>query len=106
MPQRVKNKQQKRATRPNKPTSNGKRMNGRQAIDSHGNGARTRLKHHPLIPSQYKRGGPWARGKRGYGLAVGRRGKSIMGFLFKFFWGKCPVGMIYHPKKGKMSWNH
>ena len=37
---------------------------------------------------------------------VWRRGKSIMGFPLKLFWGKCPAGMTYHPKEGKMSWNH
>ena len=75
-------------------------------MDTHGSGARTRLKHHPLIPSQYKSGGLWVRGKRGYGLVVGKRGKSIMGFSLKLFWGKCPTGMTYHPKEGNVSWNH
>ena len=75
-------------------------------MDSHENGARTKLRHHPLVPSQYKGDGPWVRGKRGYGLAVGRRGKPILGFPLKLFWGKCSVGMTYHPKEGKMSWNH
>ena len=78
-------------------------MNGRQTIDSHGSGARTTLRHHPLVPSQYRHIGPWARGKRRYGLIVGRRGKSILGFPLKLFWGKCPAGMTYHPKEGKMS---
>ena len=32
------------------------------------------LKYHLLVPSQYRGGGPRLRGKRGYGLAVGRRG--------------------------------
>ena len=58
-------------------------MNNKQALDSHGSGARTRLRHHPVIPSHYKHNGPWVRGKRGYGLAVGRRGKFIMGFVLK-----------------------
>ena len=81
-------------------------MNNRQDMDTHGSGARTRLKHHPLIPSQYKSGGLWVRGKRGYGLVVGKRGKSILGFSLKLFWGKCPAGMTYHPKEGNVSWNH
>ena len=34
---------------------------------------------------------------------VWRRGKSIMGFSLKLFWGKCPAGITYHPKEGKMS---
>ena len=29
--------------------------------------------------------GPWVRGKRWYGLAVGRRGESILGFHLKLF---------------------
>ena len=85
---------------------NGKRVNSRQAMNSHESRARIRLRHYPLVPSQYRRSGPWVRGKRGYGLAVGRRKKSILGFPLKFFWGKCLAGMTYHPKEGKMSWNH
>ena len=72
-------------------------------MDSYGSGARTRLRHHPLVPSQYRGGGPWVRGKRGYGLAVGRREKSILGFPFRLFGGKGPAGMTYHPKEKKMS---
>ena len=71
--------------RPEKPTSNGKCMNNRQAMNSHESGARTRLKHHLLIPDQYKGGGPWFRGKRRYSLEVRRRGKSILRFLPKLF---------------------
>ena len=62
--------------------------------------------HHQLVPSQYKIGGPWVRGKRGYGLAVGRREEPILRFPLKLFWGKGPARMTYHPKEGKMSWNH
>ena len=65
------------------PTSHNKRMNGRQALDSYRSGARIRLKYHPLVPSHYRHGGPWVRGKRGYGLVMGRRVKSILGFLLK-----------------------
>ena len=75
-------------------------------MDSHGNGARTRLRHYPLVPSQYRCDGPWVIGKKGYGLAVRRRRKSIMGFLLNLFWGKCPAGMTYHSKEEKTSWNH
>ena len=89
--------------RPDKPLNNGKRMNNRQVMDSHESRACTRLRHHPLVPSQCKCGGPWVKGKRGYGLAVERRGKSIQGFPFKLFWGKCLAGVTYHPKEGKMS---
>ena len=79
----------------------GKHMSSSQALNTHESGARTRLRHHQPIPSQYRSGGPCVRGKRGDGL-----GEPILGFLLKLFWGKCPVGMTYHPKEGKMSWNH
>ena len=29
-----------------------------------------------------------------------------MRFLLGLFWGKCPVGMTYHLKEAKLSWNH
>ena len=81
-------------------------MNSKQAMDTHGSGARTRLKHNQLVPIQYRSGGSWVRDKKGYGLTMGRRGKHIVGFSLKLFWGKCSAGMTYHPKEGKMSWNH
>ena len=84
------------AARLEKPTGNGKFMNTRQAMNSYGSGACTRFKHHPLVPSQYRGDGPWVRSKKGYGLAVGRREKSILGFLLRLFWGKCSAMMIYH----------
>ena len=98
MPQEVKNEQLNMQQRLNKPLGNGKRMNSRQTMDSHESGAHTRLKHHPLVPSQYRGGWPWVRGKRGYGLAMERRGKSILGFSLKLFWGNYPTGMTYLPK--------
>ena len=51
----------------------------------------------------------------GHGLEVkdkrawsgsGERGKPILRFLLKLFWGKYPVGMTYYPKEVRMSWNH
>ena len=63
-------------------------MNTRQAMNSHESGAHIRLKHYPLVPSQYKGGGPWVKGKRRYGLAMGRIGKSIMVFPLKTLLGK------------------
>ena len=56
-----------------------------------------------LYPVNIGNGGSWVKGKRVHGLAVGRRKKPILGFLLKLFWGKCPAGMTYHPKKGKKS---
>ena len=73
------------AVGPDKPTGNGKLMNTRQAMDSYGSEACIRLRHHPLVPSQYRGSGPWARGKRGNGLVVGRSGKPILGFSLKLF---------------------
>ena len=67
------------------PPSHGKCMNNRQVMDTHGSGARTRLRHHPLVPSQYRSGGPWVRSKKGYGLAARRTGKPILGFVLKLF---------------------
>ena len=78
--------------RPDKPPGHGKHMNSRQAIDTHRSGVHTRLKHHPLVPSQYRSGGPWVRGKREYGLAVGRREKPILEFPLKLFWGNVLLG--------------
>jgi len=74
-------------------------MNSRQAMDTHGSGAYTRLRHHQFVPSQYKSSKPWVRGKRGYGLVVGRSGKPILGLPLKLFWEKCPTGMTYHSKE-------
>ena len=38
-----------------------------------------------LYPTNIRSGGSWVRSKRRYGLAVGRRGKPILGFLLRFF---------------------
>ena len=94
--------QERVAEHAEKPSSHGKRMNSRQSMDTHGSGARIRLKHHPLAPSQYRNDGPWVRGKRGYGLVVGRRGKLILGFPLKHFREKCSAGMTYHQKEGNV----
>ena len=62
-----------------------------------------------LYPANIGSGRPWVRGKRRHEGMVWRWGegkKPIMGFLLKFFWGKCPVGMTCHPKEVRMSWNH
>ena len=59
----------------------GKHMSSEQALDVHKTRARIRHRYHQPVPSQYRSGGLWVRGKRGYSLAVGRR-KSL-------FWGSC-----------------
>ena len=47
----------------------------------------------------------WVRGKRAW-FGDGEREKPILRFLLGLFWGKYPVGMTYHPKEAKLSWNH
>ena len=47
----------------------------------------------------------WVRGKRVWSSG-GERGKPILGFLLRLFWGKRPARMKYHPKEAMMSWNH
>ena len=70
-------KGQERATEcADEPSGHGKHMNNRQAMDTHGSGARTRLRHHQLLPSQYMSDGPWVSGKKRYGLEVGE-GESL-----------------------------
>ena len=78
-------------------------MSSKQAMDTHGSGALIRLKHHQLVPSQYRNGGPWVRVKRKYGSEVRRSGEPILGFPLKLFWGKYPTRITYHPKDKKMS---
>ena len=102
MPQRVKQATE-HATRLDKPVDNGKRVNTKQVMDSYRSGAYTRLRHHPFVPSQYRGGRPWVRGKKGYGLAMGRRGKPTLRCLLKVFWEKYLVGITYHPKEVKIS---
>ena len=78
-------------------------MSSKQAMDSHGSGARTRLRHHPFVPRQYRHDRPWIRGKKGYGLAMGRMRMFILGFTPKLFWEKYPTRITYHPKEVKLS---
>ena len=58
-----------------------------------------------LYPANTGRGVSWVRGKRVWS-GGGERGKPIMGFLLRLFWGKCPVGMTYCLKEVRMSWNY
>ena len=44
------------------------------------------------------------RGKRAW-FGSWRGERPILRFLLGLFWGKCPVGMTYHPKEVKLSWN-
>ena len=62
-----------------------------------------RPRHHQPVPSQY--GQWWVMGQRAW-YGGGERKKPILRFLLRLFWGKCLVGMTYHPKEERMSWNH
>ena len=56
-----------------------------------------------LYPANIGSGESWV---KGHGLVVGKGKKPILGFLLRFFWGKCPIGMTCHPKEVRISWNH
>ena len=58
-----------------------------------------------LYPDNTGGGGSCIRGKRVWS-SDGERGKPILGFLLRLFWGKCPVEMTCRPKEVRMSWNH
>ena len=58
-----------------------------------------------LYPANIGGGGLWVRGKKVWS-GSGEREKPILGFLLRLFWGKCPAGITYRPKKVRMSWNH
>ena len=90
------------AAGPDKPTGNGKRINARKAMDSHGSGARTRFKHHLLVPNQYMGDGPWVKGKRGCGLAMGRRRSLFCGFRLSSFGGN--VLLRWHSTQKRQTW--
>ena len=62
--------------------------------------------HHLLVPNQYMGGGPRVKAFKGCGLAVRRKKRSILGFLLKLFWERCPAGMASHPKEVSMGWDH
>ena len=47
----------------------------------------------------------WVRGKKAWS-GGGERGKPILGFLLRLFWGKRPTGMAYRPKGARMSWDY
>ena len=74
------------------PVDHGKRMSSRQVLDIHKSGACAKPRHHQLVPSQYKSGGSWVRGKRGYGLAVGRKESLFWGSRSNSFGGNVLLG--------------
>ena len=59
------------------------------------------LKHHLLVPSQYRGGGSWVKGIRGCGLLVGRKGKPILEFPLKLLWGEMSYWDDISPKRSK-----
>ena len=77
-------------------------MSSKQALDIYGSGAHVKPRHYQPEPSQYKGGGSWVRGKKGYGLAVGRRGSLFWGSRSDSFRGNVLLGDI-PPKRGRMS---
>ena len=58
-----------------------------------------------MYPINTGSSGLWVRGKRAWS-GGGEKGKPILGFLFRLFWGKCPARMTYHLKEARMSWDH
>ena len=67
------------------PPDHGKRMSNEQGLDVHESGARARPRHYQPVPSQYRSGGSWVRGKRRYGLAMERRESLFWGSLSDSF---------------------
>ena len=81
------------------PPDHSKRMSSKQAFDVHRSEARVRPRHYQPVPSQYKGGGSWVRGKKGYGLAVGRRESLFWGFHSNSFGGNILLGWHTAQKK-------
>ena len=84
------------------PLDHNKTISSRQALDIHGSGVCTRLKHYQLVPSQYKSCGSWVRGKRGYGLAVGRRESLFWGSRSNSFGENVLIG--WHITQKRKWW--
>ena len=84
------------------PLDYGKCMSNGQAFDVHGSGARVRPRHYQPVPSQYRSGGSWVKGKRGYGLAVERRESLFWGSHLDSFEGDVLVG--WHITQKKEGW--
>ena len=96
-----------RVAESDKPRGNGKRMRARKAMDSYGSGACTQgssttylyLANTGEVGHESEvRGGVvwWWRERRAY-FGVPTQA---------FFGGKCPTGMMSHPKEVNISWNH
>ena len=57
------------------------------------------LEHHPLVPSQYKRGEPSVKGFRGCGLVPVEEKEFVLRFLSRLHLGKCLTKMAFHLKE-------
>ena len=74
------------------PPNHGKCMSSGQALDVYRRGAHARPRHYQPVPSQYRSGGPWVRGKRRYGLAVGGKESLCWGSCLNSFGGNVLLG--------------
>ena len=84
------------------PPDHGKCVSSGQAFDVHGSGACARPRHYQPVPNQYKSGGSWVRGKRGYGLVVGRRESLFWDSRSDSFGGDILLG--WHTTQKKEGW--
>jgi len=79
-------------------------MNNRQAMDTHGSGACTKLMHHQLVSSQYKSGRAWVRGgsevREGMVWRWGEGKRLFWGFRSNSF-GEMSYWDDIPPKRGK-----
>ena len=64
------------------------------------------LKHHLLVPSQYKGGGPSIKTFRGCGLVVGRKEGLFWSSYQDFFWGSALLGWHFSQKRQAKGWGH
>ena len=70
-------------------------------MDSHRNGARTRLKHYPFVTSQYRRDGPWVRDKERVWSCGGEKGGVYYGNTAQPLLGEMSCWDDIPPKRGK-----
>ena len=84
------------------PPNHGKCMSSGQALVIHRTRARVRPIHHQPVPSQYRSGGSWVKGKWRYDLAVGRRGSLFWGSHSNSFGGNVLLG--WHTTQKRKGW--
>ena len=76
-------------------------MSSRQTLDIHRSKAHIKPKHHQPVPNQYRSSGSWFKGKKGYGLAVERKGKAYYGVLALALLGEMSYWDDIPPKREK-----